>query len=32
MACGFRKLGMNSLTLSEGVQLETEKNKKEFSP
>lgn len=28
MACGFCKLGMNSLTLSEGVQLET--LKKEF--
>lgn len=25
MACGFCELGMNSLTLSEGVQLETEK-------
>lgn len=25
MACGFCKLGMNSLTLSEGVQFETVK-------
>ena len=28
MACGFCKLGMNSLTLSEGVQLKTEEKKK----
>lgn len=31
MACGFCESGMNSLTLSEGVQLETEKEEV-FSP